>query len=210
MAVLFIAVMATALVQEVPHEYLGIAVFVAIVVHIVLNRRWFKALFHGRYNAVRILQLVAVIGLATCIVGQMASSLVLSKYVLDFLPALPGASWARRVHMLCSYWSFVFAFMHVGLQLKGFRRLALSEGTAMPAVGAWLIRIAIVLIVCYGLYSFAQMDMGAYLLGQVEFAAADYSKPIALAIAQYASIAALVAGLFHYIRCIIEAMRYKA
>ena len=53
MAVVFVAVMATALVQEAPHEYLGIALFALIVAHVVLNRRWLKAMFRGRYSALR-------------------------------------------------------------------------------------------------------------------------------------------------------------
>ena len=209
MAALFVAIMATALVQEAPHEYLGCALIIAAVAHVVLNRRWFKALFRGRYNLVRILQLIAVVGLAVCIIGQFASALVLSKYAFGFLPALPGASWARRVHMMCSYWGFMFAFAHAGLQLKGIGRLARSEGAA--AAGAartvlWVARIAFVAIACFGAHSFVQADIGAYLLGQVQFAFADPSEPFAMAYGRYASIAVLVAGGFHYIRRAIEAV----
>ena len=206
LAVLFIIVVATALVQEVPHEYVGIALFVAVVAHIVLNRRWFKALFRGRYNAVRVLQLVAVVGLLACIIGQVASSLVLSKYAFGFLPAFPGASWARRAHMLCSYWSFVFAFAHAGLQFKGFRRLARPRGSDMPGAAIWLGRIAVLVAACYGVYAFAQVGMGTYLLGQVEFAFADFAAPFALTCARYAAIAVLVAAVFHYLRRIIETL----
>ena len=117
MAVVFVAVMATALVQEAPHEYLGIALFALIVAHVVLNRRWLKAMFRGRYSALRAMQLVAIIGLLVCMLGQVVSSLVLSKYTFGFLPAIEGASWARRVHMLCSYWGFLFAFAHAGFRL---------------------------------------------------------------------------------------------
>lgn len=204
LAVLFVAVMATALVQEAPHEYLGIAVFAAVVAHIVLNRRWFKALFRGRYNAVRVLQLVAVAGLVACIGGQIASSLVLSKYAFGFLPALPGAGWARRVHMLCSYWGFLFAFAHAGLQLKGFERLVRPGSVASPAFAVWPVRIIFMAIACYGVFSFVQLNMGAYLFGQVQFAFADFATPIALICARYAAIAVLVAGLFHYLCRLLE------
>ena len=203
MAALFIAVMATALVQEAPHEYLGIALFAAVVAHIALNRRWFKALFRGRYNAVRALQLVAVVGLLACIVGQIASSLVLSKFAFGFLPALPGAGWARRVHMLCSYWGFVFAFAHAGLQLKGLARLVQARGTrgdAGASVVLWAVRIALVAIACFGAYSFMEMNLGAYLLGQVQFAFADTGVPTAFSLARYASVAVLDAGAFHCLR----------
>ena len=207
LAVLFVAVMATALVQEAPHEYLGIAVFAAVVAHVVLNRRWFKALARGRYNAVRVLRLVAVVGLLACVVGQVASSVVLSKYAFRFLPALPGASWARRVHMLCSYWGFVFAFAHAGLQFKGLGRMvrASRHDGSMPTAALWAARIALVAVACFGAYSFAQANMGAYLLGQVQFAFADSSESLALAFARYASMAVLVAGAFHYLRRAIEA-----
>ena len=209
MAVLFIVVMATALVQEAPHEYVGIALFIAVVAHIVLNRRWFKALLRGRYNVVRVLQLVAGVGLLACIVGQVVSALVLSKYALGFLPALPGASWARRVHMLCSYWSFVFAFAHAGLQFKGFGRLVKPKESDSPNAAVWLGRIAVIAIACYGAYAFTLVKMGAYLLGQVGFAFADFTTPLALTCARYTAIAVLVAAAFYYLRRIIEALEKR-
>ena len=209
LAVLFVIVMATALVQEVPHEYVGIALFVAVIAHIVLNRRWFKALFRGRYNAVRVLQLVAIVGLLACIIGQVASSLVLSKYAFGFLPAFPGSSWARRAHMLCSYWSFVFAFAHAGLQFKGFGRLVRPKGSGSPGDAVLLGRIAVIVVACYGAYAFAQVNMGAYLLGQVEFALVDFATPLVLMCARYAAVAVLVAAVFHCLRRIIETLRKR-
>ena len=210
LAGLLVTVMATALVQEAPHEYLGVAPFAAVVAHVVLNRRWFKTLIHGRYNAVRILRLMAIAGLVACAVGQMASALVLSKFAFGFLPALPGAAFARRVHMLCSYWGFVLAFAHVGLQSKGLFRLIRTRG-ANNAPGAlrpaiWAGRFFFVAIACFGAYSFVKLDFGTYLLGQVQFALADYDATGALSLMRYASIAVLISGLFHYLRATLEAL----
>ena len=206
MAVVFVAVMATALVQEAPHEFLGIALFVLVVVHVVLNRRWFAALARGRYDAVRALQLVAVVGLLACIVAQVVSSLVLSKHAFWFLPALPGAAWARRVHMLCSYWGFLFAFAHVGLQ---FRAVVTRLGSKrhLGAGAIWACRVALVAVACFGAWSFAALGLPAYLTGQVQFAFADYSTPLALTFAQYASIAVLVAGVFYYLGRLLRGRR---
>lgn len=206
---LFVAVMATALVQEAPHEYLGASLFVAVVAHVALNRRWFKALARGRYNAVRILRLATIAGLLVCVVGQVASALVLSKFVFGFLPVLPGASLARRVHMLCSYWGFVLSFAHVGLQLKGFCRL-MHIGGAMSTPGArhhviWAVRFLFAIIACFGAYSFVRLGFGAYLLGQVQFAVVGYGMSIAPSLMGYASIAVLITGLFHCLRAAIEA-----
>ena len=192
MALVFVAIMTTALVQEAPHEWLGVTLFVLMVIHIVLNRRWLASIFRGRHSALRIIQIVVVVGLAVCIIGQFASSLVLSKHAFGFLPALPGAGWARSVHMLCSYWAFVFAFAHAGLHARVPKSMAPWQ--------KWAARIIIAAVACFGAFSFAQLGLWQYLTGQVQFAYADYSVPLAFTFARYASIAILVTGVFHYIR----------
>ena len=192
LALVLVAVMTTALVQEAPHEWLGVALFVLMTAHIVLNRKWLAAVFRGRYGALRVLQVVMLVGLVACVVGQIASSLVLSKHAFGFLPALPGAGWARRVHMLCSYWAFVLAFAHAGLHMR--------TPKGMSSWQMWAVRILFAAVACFGMYSFAQLGLWQYLIGQVQFAFADYSTPLALTAVRYASVAVLVMGVFHYVR----------
>ena len=192
LALVLVATMTTALVQEAPHEWLGVTLFVLMAIHIVLNRRWLASIFRGRHSTLRIIQIVVVMGLAVCIIGQLASSLVLSKHAFGFLPALPGAGWARSVHMLCSYWAFVFAFAHAGLHARVPKSMAPWQ--------KWAARIIIAAVACFGAFSFAQLGLWQYLTGQVQFAYADYSVPLAFTFARYASIAILVTGVFHYIR----------
>ena len=198
-----IAVMATALVEEAPHEYLGIAFVVLAIVHAVLNRRWFAALPHGRWTAARVLQTVAVVGLLACAIGQAASAVVLSKHALWFLPALPGASWARSMHMLCSYWAFVFGFAHVGIQLRSV--VARTGALRRAGSGAlWVLRAVWLVVAACGAWSFVQLGLADYLLANVRFAAADHGASVAYRLGQYASIAALVAGAFHYLRMLLD------
>lgn len=192
LALVLMALMATAIVQEAPHEWLGIGLFALIVVHIVLNWRWLVAIPRMRRDGLRVLQLVVLVGLVACIVGQVVSSLVMSKHAFGFLPALPGASWARRVHMICSYWSFVLAFAHAGLHAR------VPKGITSGQL--WIARVVLAAIACYGVYSFVQLGLGPYLMGQVQFAFADYGTPYAVVAVRYASVAVLVAGVFHYIR----------
>lgn len=200
LAGLLVSVMATTLVQEAPHEYLGMALFAAIAAPAALNRRRLKALLRGRRNAVRTLRLVAIAGLAACVVGQAASALVLSKFAFGFLPVLPGASLARRVHMLCSYWGFALAFAHAGLHIRVLGRLMHSGGAGnalgAPRYAIWAAPLLFLAVACFGAYSFVRLDFGAYLLGQVQFAFADYNAPIAFSLTSYASIAVLIGGSF--------------
>lgn len=187
MAVDMVALMATAIVQEAPHEWFGIALFVPVTAHIVLNRRWIAAMLRRRRNALQTVQLATMALLVACIVGLAASSLVLSKHVFGFLPVLPGAAWARRVHMLCSYWAFVLAFVHAGLHVRLPRRMA--------AKTLWACRLAWDLVACYGVWSFVNLGLPAYLLSQVQFAAVDFQTPLALSFARWAAIAVLITGV---------------
>lgn len=201
MAAVLVAVMTTALVQEAPHEFLGVALFVLMVAHVVFNRRRLIAVFRGRRSVLRVLQIVALVGLFVCLLGQIASSLVLSKYAFGFLPALPGAGWARRVHLLCSYWMFVLAFVHAGLHAR-LPRLSRPWQT-------WGARIAFAIVVGFGAYSFVRLGLWSYLTGQVQFAAADFGAPLVLAFAHYASVAVLVSVVFHYVREGLMAVQRK-
>lgn len=192
MTVVFVATMATAIVQEAPHEYLGVALFALVVAHIVLNRRWLAALPRMKRSALLVAQVATLAVLVVCIAGQVVSSLVLSKHAFGFLPALPGASWARRVHMLCAYWSFVAAFAHAGLHMRvpanmGARRLR-------------AVRAGLAAISCYGVYSFMRLGMPAYLTGRVQFAMVDFGTPLPLSFVRYTSVAVLVSVGAHVAR----------
>ena len=50
MSTVLVATMSTALVQEVPHEWLGIALFVLMIAHAVLNRKWILGILRSRRN----------------------------------------------------------------------------------------------------------------------------------------------------------------
>lgn len=196
MAAVLVAVMTTAIVQEAPHEYLGAALFALIVAHIVLNRRWLASVLRGRYTIVRTLQVASIAGVAGSFLGLVVSSLVISKHAFGWLPALPGANWARRVHMLCSYWLFVLAFVHAGLHIHVPR--------SVPEAKLRVARLVLAAASCYGVYSFVRLGMLPYLLGRVQFAAADYEAPLVLGFARYASIGVLIACLTHCLRAALQ------
>ena len=214
LAILFALVLTTALVSEAPHEYLGVLVFVVAGVHIVLNRRAIASLFKIRGRILRVIQLIVIFGLVATLLGQVVSSLVLSKFAFAFLPVLPGASVARQMHLLCSYWSFVFAFAHVGLQMRplaflfNFDREG-REKREHSAGTTWILRIVIAVVAVLGAVSFVQVGMAPYLLGQVKFAYADYGIPLALSFVRYASIAVLVTVLFAGVRLLVGRLDAK-
>ncbi len=186
-AIVLVMLMTTATVQEAPHEWLGMAAFALFAVHTALNRRWWRALLRGRYTALRAASTVTALGLAACLVGQMASCLVLSEHVFGWMPALPGASWARVTHLLCSYWGFVLAFAHAGLCLH---RLT---GHAKRAPVARTVGIACsIAVLCTGAWSFIQLDMATYLLLHSQFLFVDPSVSLLTTAGRYALAGAAV------------------
>ena len=59
MTLLLMVVMAYHYTGQMWHEITGTAMFVLFIVHNALNYRWYRSLVKGRYNASRILVLVA-------------------------------------------------------------------------------------------------------------------------------------------------------
>ena len=98
--------------------------------------------------------------------------------------------------MICSYWTFILAFAHAGLHFRAPKRIAHWQ--------LWIARAACAAFACYGVYSFIQLGIAPYLAGQALFAAADFEAPLALIFIRYASIAVLVAVLFHYLRTLLR------
>ncbi|RDB64313.1 hypothetical protein C1878_00130 [Gordonibacter sp. 28C] len=193
LAGVFVALMATATVEEFAHEWLGMAAFALFVVHQALNRRWWAHLFKGRYNAVRMLTTIVNLCLALCMIGQAASCLVLSKYALGWLPAFDGAWWARIVHMAGSYWAFALASVHAGLHFSG---ASLAFRRRSGAI-TWIVRAAAVVVACAGAWSFVQLDLATYLLMRSQFVFVDPTVPPLLTAARYASTGFLLAALAH-------------
>ena len=118
-------------------------------------------------------------------------------------PEQGGAPGYSELHA-CSYWAFVFAFAHVGLQGKSiFRRI--GKTIAANRALLWAFRIVVAAVSVFGAVSFVQLGLPAYLAGQVRFAAGDPN--VLFACARWASVAVLVSAVFHCLRSALESSR---
>ena len=55
MTVSLLFLMAYQVTGEVLHEWIGMGMTVRVIVHQILNRKWYSAVFRGRYNPYRII-----------------------------------------------------------------------------------------------------------------------------------------------------------
>ena len=96
-----------------PHEILGTGLFVLFSIHNILNFRWYRSLFRGRYTVFRAVQTAVILLLWLCIVLTAASSLMISRDVWAFLE-VPGAAVGRKIHLVATAWLFVLSGVHLG------------------------------------------------------------------------------------------------
>ena len=63
MTILLLCLMAYQVTGEALHEWIGIGMTVLVIIHQLLNRKWYGALFKGKYNPYRIITTVVNIAL---------------------------------------------------------------------------------------------------------------------------------------------------
>ena len=169
---------------EIIHEILGVVLFVLWTVHIALNRRWYGAIFKGKYNPYRIMQTVINCCILLCTIFLMISGIILSNQLFTFLNIQSGLGFARIAHLLSSHWYYLFMSLHIGLHM----------GRLLQNVAAKILpRILLVLVCAYGLYAFIARGVWKYLILKQQFFFFDVERGYVLFAMDYISIIILFA-----------------
>ena len=146
LTVLLLFLMAYQVTGDVLHEWMGIAMSVTLILHHILNRKWYKSVFKGKYSPYRIV-LTAVNTLMLAAIALTAlSGVSMSGHAVPFMYGLINVMKARELHLAMSYWSFILMGLHIGLHLKAMTARLGSKGksafkvilTAVSGVGLWL------------------------------------------------------------------------
>ena len=175
---------------DIVHEILGVGLFVLWTVHIALNRRWYGAIFRGKYNPYRVMQTVINCCILICTIFLMISGIILSNYLFTFLNIQSGLGFARIAHLLSSHWYYLFMSLHIGLHM----------GRLLQNVAAKILpRILLVLVCAYGLYAFIARGVWKYLVLKQQFFFFDLERGYILFAMDYISIIILFATIFHLI-----------
>lgn len=199
MTIILIFLMTYNKLGEVVHEWLGIGMFLLLVIHHIFNIRWSKAIFRGKYTAFRIFQTTLVVLCMVTMIGSMISGIMLSKHIFLFLNIQIGMSLARFIHMLCAYWGFVFMTLHIGLHWSVMiNRMNLLVITKKRS---WilLLRIIVLCIAIYGGYAFIQKNLISYMLLKTRFVFFDFNETLASFLFDYISIMVLFVMVGYYI-----------
>ena len=170
-------------VGEAGHEWTGISMTLLMILHQILNRKWYAALFKGKYTPLRIVQTLINAALVICFVLTALCGINMSVHAVPFLSEFMRASLGRRLHLTLSHWCFVLMGLHLGLHipamLKGIKRQTarrIGFGCSALAAGA-------------GLWLFLRNNHPDYLFYRVPFAFIDYDKAVPLVLLEALLIA---------------------
>lgn len=205
MVLLLPLLMAYSLVGEAAHEYLGIGMFLLFVTHHILNIAWWKHIFCGKYTLLRILGTAVNLTLAMIMLALPISGMMLSRHVFRFLH-FNGASMARTVHLMASYWGLVLMSFHAGMHgnvmMGMFRKAAHTQQTSK--IRTWSLRVIAVLLAICGIHAFVKNRISSYLFLRTQFVFIDFSQPVVLALLDYLAIIAFFAVAGYYIPKLIK------
>ncbi len=171
MTVLLLCLMAYQVTGETVHEWSGIVITILVIIHMILNRKWYGALLKGKYNPYRgvttILNVLLLISFALTAFCGMA----MSSHAVPFLYGMAPLDFVRKTHLSMSHWTFVLMGAHLGMHIPAMTAAIKPVGRAKM--------IGTVILTCFagiGFWLFLQSGMSDYLFFRVPFALLDYSK----------------------------------
>ncbi len=185
--------------ENVPHEIFGTALFALLAWHIGVNRLWFRNLFKGRYDGRRTVVVALHLLLIINMVILLMTSIVISKSLFSALP-IPDSIYLREVHWFSAYWVMMIVGIHLGLHWA--RVMALSRSTlGLPPDSsgrAMALRIAVVLLTCFGVWSFAVLGVWIKLTFTYSLDVWNFKTSVTPFFGHWAGVVALPAIFTHY------------
>lgn len=200
---------------DIVHEILGVALFVLWAIHIFLNRRWYGAIFKGKYNPYRVMQTFINCCILICTIFLMISGIILSNHLFTFLNIQSGLGFARIAHLLASHWYYLFMSLHIGLHVGMItnrikqKKIVGNDSSKEESQPQFKVRkiishILLFLACAYGLYAFIARGVWKYLILKQQFFFFDLERGYILFAMDYISIIILFATISHFIAKLLK------
>ena len=171
MTLVLLALMAYQVTGETVHEWTGIVMTVLVITHQILIRKWYSAVFKGKYNPYRIMTTAVNILLLLSFAMTALSGMSMSSHAVPFMYGMAPVSLARKMHLAMSHWSFVLMGLHLGLHIPVMTAKMKIEGKTRTAIGVIFCCLAGI-----GLFLFLRNGWFDYMFFRAAFAFLDYEK----------------------------------
>ena len=180
MYILFLLLMGQCVLRGAVHEWLGIAVGVLFILHNALNYKWYKALFKGRYTALRSVQTAVNFLLILAVFGCAVSGILISQHIFS-VGSGSTIELGRHLHLVVTAWAFVLMTVHLGLHWSIFtavgKRISVSDrARRILHILCCILAGALCL---YGLYQFVDRRFWEELFHMIDYQKEyDYSRSL--------------------------------
>jgi hypothetical protein len=164
MTILMVFAFAYQLTDNLYHEVIGGLLFVLFIFHNILNRKWYKNLWVGRYSGFRIFSTIINVLILLSMIVLAGSSILISRDIFAFLDLKSGFEY-RSIHTTAAQWALFFISVHLGLHwnmiMKTFGRNNILKGK--KTLKTWILRGISGLVAIKGIYAFGILNIGSKL-----------------------------------------------
>ena len=171
MTILLLCMMAYQVTGEKLHEWIGIAMTALVILHQILNRKWYASFIKGKYNLYRILTTLVNLALLFSFFMTAFCGMSMSGHAVPFLYGMTKVSFARRMHLSMSHWAFILMGLHLGLHVP-----LITAKWKLKDRGKLMLASLFCCIAGYGLYLFLKSGITNYIFFRISFAFLDYEK----------------------------------
>ncbi len=186
------------------HEWVGIMLFILFIFHHIINFRWIRNMFKGSFSLYRMFQIAVNAGAFLLMMGLILSGLTMSLYAFPNEGFGISILFARKLHMVSSYGSFILLSVHLGMHWGVLaKRLRYKEPVLV------LIKIATVVIAGYGIYALLHHDLIAYIFLIEQYVFFDMDQPLASFLLDYVAIMGLWVWIAYYLTRVLKKIRRK-
>ncbi len=199
MYILFIILMGHHITENLIHEILGTLLFVLFIIHNILNYRFYKTIFKGKYTIKRTIILIIDLLLLISMICMIISAINISSEVFSFLN-IESKIWGRKLHMLSTSWGFIFMSIHIGLHIN----ILINKLNKKMKNNTfeYVYYLILILIFIYGIYSFIKLNFISDMFLLNAFKYYDFSESPIIFYLNVLSSSIFIGLIIYLISCI--------
>ena len=170
----FLLVMSFHFLPRILHEVLGVVMFAAVILHFVLNRRWFFNFYRGKLSARKIFSTLINFSMLATFAVIFVSGVCMSNYIFnDFVSLELRRNFTlHQLHVSLPYILMILIGLHIGLHWREIWNrflnfMKLQKNSLRLKVGCY---ISIFATICLGIYGAVLNRVGDRILMKHIFA----------------------------------------
>lgn len=208
MTIFFITLMGYHITGNKIHEYLGVITLLLVIIHNILNIKWYKNIVKGKYNFQRAFLTMIDLLLLIDTIGIAISSVIISSEVFEFLN-IQTTMFGRRLHMVTTSWGFIFISAHIGLHLGSV--IYKLKDKLKNSTFEYVYYFILLAIMLFGGYSFITTRFWENMFLLTDFSFFEFDKSPIIIYLEYVAIliflAFIIYGIIHITKNIINKLK---